>query len=352
MVWEIKRRVHSVDNLVQISDEPPEIIVDKGVTAFGERKYVGSESDLGSLYCCNSEDEEYSPCQQQPATFTLYLIRHGEALHNILEKAAKRKAKELAISAGHAPDSDEAKARMEEARIGVLDDPDLLDAPLSSGGHNEAIEAATNIRDAIARRGLPPPQEVLVSPLQRALQTANAIFPGHAGVHVREELRERQTLKAADTPMPSHKLRARKSFAHFSMTQLCNASFKKKLEHLAGDLSRIGESTGGDSSSRSSGSGSSGSGSGSSRHGIDVVSDGELEEKHMLRERTKLLFDLLSDSSCREVAIVGHKGYLRELERGPFGQQDATEFKNCEMRAYRVTFFSGTHYAQAIERVA
>lgn len=42
-----------------------------------------------------------------------------------------------------------------------------------------------------------------------------------------------------------------------------------------------------------------------------------------------------------DVSIVfpygsGHKGYLRELERGPLGYSDAQLFKNCELRVYRL----------------
>ena len=33
---------------------------------------------------------------------------------------------------------------------------------------------------------------------------------------------------------------------------------------------------------------------------------------------------------------AGHKGYLRELERGPLGHSDAELFKNCELRVYRL----------------
>lgn len=341
MVWETNKRVHSADNLLKIGKEPTEGIRDKDAMTLSEKKHVSSASDLDSYY--SNQIGENSPSQRKRATFTLYLIRHGEALHNILEKAAKEEAKELAITEGHAPDSDETKARMEEARIGVLDDPDLLDAPLSDAGKNEAIEAEKTIRDVIERKRLPQPKEVLVSPLQRALQTANFVFPNHTNIRVREELRERQTLKAADTRMPTHEIRSRKSFARFSMTNLCKASIKRKLEKL-GDLPFIGELPESDSSCSSI------SGSFCS-NGFDIVGDGELEEKPMLRNRTKLLFNLLSESSHRDIAIVGHKGYLRELERGPFGQKDAKEFKNCEMRAYRVTFLSGTHDVQAIERI-
>ena len=58
---------------------------------------------------------------------------------------------------------------------------------------------ARRAREAIAKLcagGLPPPEAVLVSPLQRALQTAAALFEGNIAVrrHVREELEERHTV--------------------------------------------------------------------------------------------------------------------------------------------------------------
>jgi hypothetical protein len=56
----------------------------------------------------------------------------------------------------------------------------------------------------------------------------------------------------------------------------------------------------------------------------------------MLRERTKLLLNLLVESKSRSIALIGHKGYLRELERGPLGHVDAALFQNGECRVYRL----------------
>ena len=61
-----------------------------------------------------------------------------------------------------------------------------------------------------------------------------------------------------------------------------------------------------------------------------------IEDKTMLRERTKKLFDMLSLTTSRSICLIGHKGYLRELERGPLGQTDAELFRNCEIRVYRL----------------
>mmetsp|Transcript_31666 Transcript_31666/g.76839 ORF Transcript_31666/g.76839 Transcript_31666/m.76839 type:complete len:175 (+) Transcript_31666:550-1074(+) len=62
------------------------------------------------------------------------------------------------------------------------------------------------------------------------------------------------------------------------------------------------------------------------------------EQKSELRSRTKSLFRMLGQAkTARSIAVVTHKGWLRELERGPFGQPDATLFRNCEVRFYTVT---------------
>ena len=61
------------------------------------------------------------------------------------------------------------------------------------------------------------------------------------------------------------------------------------------------------------------------------------EDKEALRVRTNKLWGLLAESRERVIAIVTHKGYLRELERGPLEQPHAIEFANGEVRAYQVT---------------
>ena len=62
------------------------------------------------------------------------------------------------------------------------------------------------------------------------------------------------------------------------------------------------------------------------------------EDKAELRRRTERIAELLAESDSTSVAFVTHKGYLRELERGPLGNPDATEFKNAEIRIYKITF--------------
>ena len=43
---------------------------------------------------------------------------------------------------------------------------------------------------------------------------------------------------------------------------------------------------------------------------------------------------------------------MRELERGPFAQVDATEFKNCEVRVYSAAFSGKSTELEHVKRVA
>lgn len=241
-------------------------------------------------------------------TFTLYLIRHGEALHNTLDKEAQARAKHFAEAEGLPPD--QVKRRMKAAQQAVLEDDSLFDAPLSDAGKKEAEFARLAIQELQAK-GFPPPEEVLVSPLERAMQTADIIFPESNNIHVREDLRERKTGRACDERHDTSVLTKREAFSRFSMVRLransLNESMLEELKTL--QLQDIEEE---------------------SVHGIKV------EEKPMLRKRTGRLARFLMDSDNKVIATVTHKAFLRELERGTFGQEDATEFGNCEIRVYKV----------------
>lgn len=245
----------------------------------------------------------------------LYFIRHGEAYHNILEKKAKAKARDDAIAEGLAPDCQETLRRMEKARDDVLNDEALLDAPLSDTGESEAGGARIAMERLVRENGLPPPTEVLVSPLRRALQTADIIFPHHKNILVREEVRERLTGKACDTRTPSADIIEQGTYERFSMSRLVLSSFAKR------------------------------SNKGSGGHA-------EVENKYQLRERTRKLFDLIAESDHEVLAVVTHKGFLRELERGPFGNTDATEFANCEIRVYQASFTADARNVEMARRVA
>jgi broad specificity phosphatase PhoE len=271
-------------------------------------------------------------------TYTLYLIRHGEASHNVLEKREQKSAWEQAIREGVSPDSLEIKHRMEQARMDVLCDVSLLDANLSDEGRREARAAAQTLRNLQSQHPLlTPPTRVLVSPLTRTLETANLLFPEHNNIHVRAELRERCTGKPPDTRLSSATLRSRKSFKRFSMDRLRADSLMSKLDLDA--ILSISPNAPFTPNLRTS--------------SIGSESDSATEEdKATLRQRTTKLFELLTESQDQSIAVVTHKGYLRELERGTFGKPLAREFDNCEIRVYQVRIATKDHTLDHAERIA
>ena len=275
--------------------------------------------------------------QESSKTLILYLIRHGEASHNVLEKIAKTRAKEECIAEGYAPDSPEVKQAMEEARKGVLHDTNLFDASLSDLGRDEATTASKQLQELVAQKGLIPPEEILVSPLTRTLETADLIFPDHANIRVREELRERQTGLPPDSRRSTASLRRRPTFHRFSMSRIrlqsiLNFELPQFAKLFLGDDSDKDDDFLNCDSSNT------------------MIEESE-EDKQMLRKRTEKLFELLGESDYSSLAIVTHKGYLRELERGQFEQPDAKEFNNCEVRVYRVTM-GADKALECAERIA
>jgi broad specificity phosphatase PhoE len=281
---------------------------------------------------------------EETRTFTVYLIRHGEACHNILEKKATEHALAQSLQQGLNPV--ETESSIEKARQAVRNDPSLFDAPLSVQGKKEARKASAYIVNLVRERKFPALDLVLVSPLQRALQTAALAFPGHSDIHVREELRERQTGYACDSRQPSESLMNRKSFQHFSMHRLRMESFGKlslpttMFEHRAMDeeSTEDADDDGNQDNEDEEGDGCSFN-QASSLAKLSSRSEGMgVEEKNMLRERTKFLFPLLLEAPKKNssIVVVTHKGYLRELERGQFGIENSPLYDNGEVRVYEV----------------
>ena len=170
---------------------------------------VTAQCDVRLENCNNLEVA--SPVADNPDEFILFLLRHGEAEHNVAEHRAKEEAKAAASARGLT--ATEVKAEMEEARRAVLEDHSLHDPPLTHKGTSCCVDTRARINELLKLHSLPPPALVLVSPLQRTLQTATLIFPGHAKVQAREELRERQTGFACDERSHAEALRQRQSFA-------------------------------------------------------------------------------------------------------------------------------------------
>jgi len=215
-------------------------------------------------------------------------------MHNIEEKHAKKCATLEAEGLGHPKGTEVCKAMCEAARIAVLDNEEFRDAALSEAGFEEAIKCEEQLQKLAKTLNLKQPGEVLVSPLQRTLQTASAMFPNHPKVRVCELLRERQTGRPCDD--------CRQSTAQ-------DPSFAK-MDWFG--LMKCSEAD------------------------MAAKTGAVVEDVAMLRRRTGQLAAVLRGSSAETICIITHKGYLRELERGPLGRPDATEFTNCEVRVYDV----------------
>ncbi len=242
---------------------------------------------------------------------TIYLIRHGEAEHNVLEAEAQKKAKEEAERLNLPPE--EIIERMEEARKSVLNDASLRDAKLTEKGRQQAKEASTHLHELIESGKIHHPTEAMCSPLSRCLETCKILLEdADFKAHIRPEIAERRTLYPPDKPEPLDKLlMATRDDDRFS------------IEHIE-QLSP------------------------------DAISNEAMvrESKEMLRERANEMFDLLMECKHRHVLVVSHKGFLRELERGLLEMPESPLFSNCELRVYRVVFTMGDRELHHIERIA
>jgi broad specificity phosphatase PhoE len=271
----------------------------------------------------------------------VFLVRHGEAAHNIKEREAKALVKQKSVKEGLAEDDPVTLARMEEARKAVLNDETLRDPPLSDKGREEAQKANEELERVLSEHPqIERPSYVVVSPLTRTLETCDIMFPDHDDIHVRSSIAERHTLKPPDTRSHVSQLSKRDSFRHFSMENLRVES----MDNIQEQFSEVPEHT-----TRSSCSGS--GNSVSSKQEVLLMdestedfnkydSPGDLwkeEDKAELRRRTEKIVGLLAEANSTSVAVVTHKGYLRELERGPLGHPEAEEFKNAEIRIYKIT---------------
>uniref|UniRef100_A0A7S4Q743 Phosphoglycerate mutase-like protein n=1 Tax=Alexandrium monilatum TaxID=311494 RepID=A0A7S4Q743_9DINO len=236
-----------------------------------------------------------------PVVKTLYLVRHGEAVHNIEEHRAKRRAAAEAEALGHVEGGEAHKAMVEAARKAALRCEHLRDPSLSSTGANQTLTAKDELK-ALTQCdiGLPDPAVVLVSPLQRTLETAALLFPDHPRVHVCEDLRERRTLLPCDERKPAQHLARQSDFSNMDFASLLDVD--SELEASAVEA--------------------------------------QAEDAAKLRVRTTRLVEALRTVDDSVLCLITHKAFLRELERGPLGQKDAKEFSNCEVRAYDVALMS------------
>lgn len=248
---------------------------------------------------------------------TLYLIRHGEAKHNVLEAHAQQQAKLKAEAMGLPVE--QTLEKMERARKAVLQDHALRDAPLTEKGRQQARDCGKRLQELIENpnnKRIHAPTEAMVSPLTRTLETCHIILDTidpDIKAHIREEIQERQTQYPPDTPQRRESLL--RYTQHNDRFLIDHSESLEKEE--ADQEAKVRES------------------------------------KEMLRERASKLFDLLVDKmEHRHILIVSHKGYLRELERGVLGVTDSPLFENAELRVYRVAFTRGERKLEFLERLA
>jgi len=274
-------------------------------------------------FCRQESEDSVKPETQDEGSVVIvrrvkklvYLVRHGQALHNVLEDEAKKSAAADAEESGIAKGSPEYDRLVKGARTAVLHDIALMDAELTEVGKAQALDAKMQIQElASGAWNLPQPTGVLVSPLQRALQTADVMFPGHPNVRVHDVLRERVTGFPCDTPSPVMGCRIKKKKS-FSLMDFADSPSHDLLPPLDDEKEspRTPSTVG------------------------TPCAEFELEDAFKLRQRTAQLAEVLRKTEDQVICVVTHKGFLREIERGPFGQVAATEFGNAEVRAYEVS---------------
>ena len=200
--------------------------------------------------------------QLQP--LVVYLVRHAEARHNVEEK---RVVKQASLSGATKEQADEAR------KAALWADESLRDARLSQEGAEQVGASALGIKKMLSDTHYGPPELVLVSPLRRTLQTATGLFGGEVPVSAIEALREKRTGMACDERHSVLELQA--EFPHIDFSEVAN--------HIA-EFPTI-------------------------EHG---------EDNAAVRRRALAFLDGLPAlaAGCSTIAIVSHKGWLRELRAG------------------------------------
>lgn len=235
----------------------------------------------------------------------VYFVRHAEAEHNIKE----REAVQDAIANGVTE-----KSEQEKARRAVLNDENLTDAPLSNNGISQVKKASSNL-SLLNKTGFeqyPAPKLVLVSPLRRALMTATELFhdPDEGEKSPKfialEALREKRTGYAADERSPVSVVKA--EFQHVDCSDLLSA-------------------------------------------GESWVPKGE--DNLAVRERgrqflTGPMAEIYSHAAD-SVAVVAHKGWLRELRHTLKGYETSGKLNCCN---FDLENWDQTLYKNAEIRVA
>ena len=212
----------------------------------------------------------------------IYLVRHAEAIHNIKEREAVQEEIAKGELCTH---------RHEKARKKVLECPSLRDAPLSYQGTLEARRSSSQLSSLIKSGDsrYKPPQIVFVSPLRRALMTATELFLSDenlTGAHPTPRFLAIEALREKRTGLPCD--------------ERCDVeTLKAEFPHV--DFSDV-------------------------ERGLPAVPIGE--DNVAVRERARaFLEDILPLVQADFVALISHKGWLRELRQALKGWVDEGRLK-------------------------
>jgi len=275
-----------------------------------------------------------------------------------------------------------------------LENDTISDPPLSQLGLEEARNAKRSLEQLIDMYNLPAVEEVWVSPLQRTLQTAATIFPESSSpddgsnstatsavsssrerapiIRVKMEIEERQSGLACDTHSSYDTIRKWRTFKRFSLSCLkldklvlngrvsscesIESSIEEEEVDCTGEENTVWEAKVVSDAAAAftknvlalQSSNNNRKKNKNKNSMPSTITTTAVEDKSMLRERTKKLFNLLAETNSRSICLIGHKGYLRELERGPLGYADAELFQNCEVRVYRLELDVGVGSVEVV----
>jgi len=259
----------------------------------------------------------------------IYIVRHAEAEHNVVEREAIKEAQAMGI---------DKKSQLDLFRQNVLREGGdaFLDAPLSKEGVKQA--SATGMRmnlllkpneTQLERSHYRPPQVVLVSPLRRALQTATRCFLGDTEIDINakqprfvamEALREKRTGLFCDERRSVSDLQ--KEFPHVDFSDL-------------------------------------------KRQDLQVIHEGETNEA--VRQRaTEFLNNIIPHVEGEFLALVSHKGWLREMRQALKNREEndpsrltlkfdiddwhQTLFENAELRVAKFEWDLEGHLHSIVSR--
>eukprot|EP00929_Paragymnodinium_shiwhaense_P006749 TRINITY_DN11070_c0_g1_i1.p1 TRINITY_DN11070_c0_g1~~TRINITY_DN11070_c0_g1_i1.p1 ORF type:complete len:747 (+),score=154.32 TRINITY_DN11070_c0_g1_i1:137-2377(+) len=262
-----------------------------------------SERNISSSFMvANADPTSYNhrigtPGGQDRVKKIVYLVRHAEAAHNVLEAKLREEAKLAGQDAQGQADAAKAALPHEKFR----------DAMLSNKGQHQVMLSGKNFHELLENTHYPMPTTVLASPLRRTLMTASLLFPGHRDVRAKEFIRERRTGYPCDERQAA------------SATQ-------EEFDWV--DLSDI--------------------------HALDSRSSDGYVFREELREtyadvgkRGEKLLPFLKALDADVVAVVSHKGFCRELFRDSWRsimscpENLKNELSNAEVRVCEVSWKPG-----------